>query len=167
MIFRLILLPFLLLTLFACTSTTAQHDAGSFADFMDAFDEAIQVFVNGEPEPFMGLWAEQERTTLAGGLGGEIEFGWDAISERLVRVSGMYGQFDQARYAAQRVAYGYGDRFGYLVQHEEIEIDDAESGTTATRFYRATMTFERIGETWRIVHRQADLHTVEDDSLRD
>ena len=167
---KLLLMPvilFLLLTLPSCTTSTANTEGERFGEFLDAFDDAIQLFVNGEPEPFMALWAQQDRTTLAGGLGGEIEAGWEAIGERLIRVSGMYGQFDQARYSAHRVAYGFGERFGYLVQQEEIEIDDAETGTTATRFYRASMTFERILGRWRIVHRQADLHVVEDGGLRD
>lgn len=127
-----------------------------FVIFLDQLDDAIQEFVNGNAEAFKSHWAHTEAITLSGGFGGEIEQGWEDISRRLDFVSSVYtvGDFD-----TERAAYNAGESIAYLVQHETIRHRVEDSEELAERFYRTTMIFKKINGFWKIVHRQADLHT--------
>jgi hypothetical protein len=143
----------------ACDRHDADETADDFILMLDQLDDAIQSFINGEPSAFKALWSQSGDVTLSGGLGGEIERGWESISARLERVSAMHSSHETSEYRAERVSWQSSEALGYLVQHERIQLETA-GDDSASRAYRVTMVFRRESDGWRIVHRQADSHTV-------
>ena len=125
---------------------------------LDRLEAATAHFVAGSPEAFIALWEHGDEVTLSGGFGGRIEQGWDAIHERLLRVSSLY---EDGRFEAERVAVRAGAALGYVAQHERIT-HRLPDGTEGVRHYRVTMVLKSTDDGWRLIHRQADLHTTPD-----
>ena len=156
---------FLIFFLLSCDVQQPEDHSGSFSEMLTELDDAIQLFVNGEPESFKNMWLHSRDVTISGGLGGLIEKGWDELGSRLDMVSGMYGENDAAYFETEPVRYNVEGRTGYLIQHERIRIENEADNEVIHRNYRTTMIFIYQHGEWKITHRHADLHTVQEESL--
>ncbi len=133
---------------------------GSPADFEETLArvEAAQVeLVRGRPAAFKALWSHRDDVTLTGGLGGAIEKGWGAVSQRLDWVSTQYA--DGSREHEEVVRF-IGRDVAYVVQKEIIPFRVPDQTTRVTQELRAVMVFRFESGAWRISHRQADSQTT-------
>ncbi len=156
-----ILFLFSVLLVGSCKEPSVEKNSNYKADFaetLEELEEATARFVVGDADAFISMWEQSENITLSGGFGGEIEKGWEAISQRLNRVSNLY---EQGRFEAERVSCAAGKEIAYVTQHEMIT-HRIEDGSDAVRNYRVTMVFRYAGNDWKLIHRQADLHTEQE-----
>jgi ketosteroid isomerase-like protein len=116
-------------------------------------DAAQLELQNGRPAAFKALWSQADDVTLSGGLGGQIEQGWTAVSRRLDWVG---TQFSNGSHRIERIVANAGVDLGYVVQAEHLRFREPGSLSESSRDYRATMIFRRENGEWRMVHRQAD-----------
>jgi ketosteroid isomerase-like protein len=159
-----ILFLFSVLLMGSCTEPSVEKSSNyqsDFAETLEELEEATARFVAGDADAFISMWEQSENITLSGGFGGEIEKGWEAISQRLNQVSNLY---ELGRFEAERVSYTAGNEIAYVTQHEMIT-HRIEDGSDAVRNYRVTMVFRYAGNEWKLIHRQADLHTEPDKIL--
>ncbi len=125
----------------------------NFEAKLDELDTAIFEFLNGDAEAFKSIWSHTENITIAGGFGGAIEKGWESINKRLDRVGAVYAK---AEFNSERINYGLGDKFGFLVQHEQIKFYSTSNTLESERNYRVTMIFRLGDDGWKLIHRHAD-----------
>src|SRR6185369_2470249 len=122
----------------------AAGDPG-FQRLLDQVDAAQLELQNGKAEPFKALWSRRNDTTLAGGLGGDIEKGWEQIGRRLDWVA---TQFSKATHRNERTASSVSGDFGYVVQKEHIQYTVPGQAKETTRDYRVTMVFRKEPQGW-------------------
>jgi len=144
----------------AVAQTRAPSADASFEQMLDRVDAAQLELQNGRPEPFKALWSHADDVTLSGGLGGEIERGWPAVSRRLDWVA---TQFSAATHQRERVTVYASGTLGYVVQREHIRFHVPGQAAESTRDYRVTMVFRKETAGWRMVHRQADSQLTRND----
>lgn len=125
----------------------------NFEATLDELDTAIFEFLNGDAKAFKSIWSHTENITIAGGFGGKIEKGWDAIGERLDRVNAVY---EKAEFSTERISYGTSNNLGYVVQHEYIKFFGTGNTVQSERNYRVTMIFRLGDDGWKLIHRHAD-----------
>src|SRR4026207_501989 len=121
----------------ALTATAFPEDKKTpdkeFEAALTAMDAAQLELQNGKPAAYKALWSHADDVTLSGGLGGQIEKGWEAVSKRLDWVG---TQFSQGTNRIERtVEHASGD-FGYLVQAEHLRYRVPATGAETTRDYR-------------------------------
>ena len=131
----------------------SQHDLDGL---IDAYDEALQAFLNGDPRPVSELFSRRDDVTLANPLG-PPQRGWADV-ERAIKdaaanfKSGSCRVEDVSRFATPDLAY--------VVRCERAEVQLAVSGETAPVSLRVTMIFRREEDNWKVVHRHADSITT-------
>jgi ketosteroid isomerase-like protein len=127
------------------------EDRGLFADALERVKTALAAMGSGDPEPYIGCWAETEDATLFGAWG-PIERGHRGLAETFRWVG---GRFRGGRLVPENtVAFASGD-LGYTVGFErgEVAVDD---GDPRPMTIRVTHVYRRIDGAWRLVHRHAD-----------
>jgi hypothetical protein len=134
----------------------AQTNSSDFETVLNNLDSAIENFLNGEAKEFKNFWSHSDDITIAGGFGGEIEKGWESISKRLDRVNSVYSK---AVFETKRISYDNDDKFGYLVQQEQIKFFGKDENVEMKRDYRVTMLFRFEEDEWKLIHRHADTNT--------
>jgi hypothetical protein len=140
------------LLLIALMLTAQARQPESLDTFLVQVEAAQRELVQGRPEPFKALWSQSADVTLAGGLGGAFEKGWERVSARLSWVGTQYREGTRIH---EQVSRAEGPDFAYLVQRETIR-SKAADGTAQVQEVRSTMIFRREQGRWRIVHRHAD-----------
>src|SRR5215468_7835649 len=134
-------------------ATVSQHDVDGL---LDAYDEALQAFLNGDPGPVSELFSRRDDVTLANPLG-PPQRGWADV-ERAIKDAaanfkgGSCRVEDVSRFATPDLAY--------VVRLERAEVQLAVSGETAPVSLRVTMIFRREEDNWKVAHRHADSVTT-------
>jgi ketosteroid isomerase-like protein len=141
----------------ATTVAQTRPSPSDFLAFLDRADAAQLELQNGKPAAYKALWSQADDVTLSGGLGGQIEKGWNAVGKRLDWVG---TQFSQGTNRIERIVEHASGDLGYLVQAEHLRYRAPGTSAETTRDYRVTMVFRRENGAWRIVHRQADSNLV-------
>ncbi len=115
--------------------------------------EALRMILNGDPSGYAALFADREDITL-GNPFGPFGKGRAAVLAALNNAARKYRDGSVVR--VERIAvYGGGNRFVLV----EIEHDRAKLGTSpdfAEFAARVTGVYEKIGRSWKLVHRHAD-----------
>jgi ketosteroid isomerase-like protein len=123
------------------------------AAVVDAYHEALDVFMAGDPEPVAALWSRREDTTLANPFGPPVR-GWAAVEPAMRRAAAHYTDgraigFDRvSRYATPELAYTI------EIERYEARVSGSEEMTPVSA--RVTTVFRREEGNWRVVHRHAD-----------
>ncbi len=115
--------------------------------------EALRKILNGDPSGYAALFADRDDITL-GNPFGPFGKGRAEVLKTLNNAATKYK--DGTVVAVDRVAVYGDDRFVTLV---EIEHDRAKLGTSSdfSEFAaRVTSVYEKIGDSWKLVHRHAD-----------
>jgi uncharacterized protein (TIGR02246 family) len=115
--------------------------------------EALRKILNGDPSGYAALFADRDDITL-GNPFGPYGKGREAVLKALNSASTKYHEGSVV--AVDRVAVYGDDRFVCLV---EVEHDRAKLGgaTDFSEFAaRVTSVYEKLGGSWRLVHRHAD-----------
>ena len=128
-------------------------------DTMEAFREALRVYVKGDGESALSFFSTRDDVTLANPLGpplrrpaavrtGAIEGAASFREGGPLRFAQVSNQFEKvSRYATSDL--------GYIVQLERHE-GRLVSGAETVIALRVTLIFRREEGRWRIVHRHAD-----------
>jgi ketosteroid isomerase-like protein len=132
-------------------STTIDADP-ELTDFLARIDAAQKAFARGRPDDFKALWSHTDEVTLAGGLGGAVELGWDRVAARLDWASSNYAEGERS---SQTISSLVADSIAYVVRKEMIR-GTIGGAARSTQELRVTMVFRRGVGGWRIVHRHAD-----------
>ena len=131
----------------------AREPQGDFDDAVEAYRQALDAFMKGEPGPVTALFSRRDDVTLANPLGqprrGPAEVD-QAIAEAAAqfRDGTVRGFQDVSRYSTPDL--------GYVVQLERTQARLPGSEDTTPFELRVTMIFRREEDTWRVVHRHAD-----------
>jgi|SRR5215203_11548 len=121
---------------------------------IEQFQQALDEFLKGDPEPAKRFFSHREDVTLANPIGPPVR-GWDEVakvSDRAasqVRDGEMTGFETVAKYVTPELAYGV------WIERPKAKLGAREDITPFA--LRVTMIFrpEEDGE-WKIVHRHAD-----------
>jgi hypothetical protein len=124
--------------------------------FIAELDLAQEEFARGRPDSFKALWSHAGDVTLSGGLGGEVEMGWDKVAARLDWASANYADGKRSNEVFTGTV---GSDFAYLVRREIIEGHIGGRHETSRQELRVTMVFRRENGAWRVLHRHADSQT--------
>ena len=124
-----------------------------FDGAVEAYRQALDAFLKGDPEPVMEFWSRRDDVTLANPVGpprlGPAEVD-KAIEEAAANFrDGSVRRFEEvSRYSTPDL--------GYVVQLERTEARLAGSDSLTPFALRATLIFRREGDTWKVAHRHAD-----------
>jgi ketosteroid isomerase-like protein len=125
-----------------------------FEEVSQLYHRALEMFIQGDPEPVLDLWSTREDATLANPFGPPVR-GWEAVR-------------DTGRRAASQVADGQGLNVEVISTYAtpdiafEVEIHrfSARMGgadEAAPVILRVTTIYRREDDDgWRVLHRHAD-----------
>ncbi|MDQ4035442.1 MAG: nuclear transport factor 2 family protein [Chloroflexota bacterium] len=128
-------------------------------DTIEAFREALRVYVKGDGEPALSFFSTREDVTLANPIGPPVR-GPAAVRTRTIEGADYFKDGGQVRFAEVSSRFEEVSRFavselGYVVQLERHE-GRLVSGAETVIALRVTLIFRREEGRWRIVHRHAD-----------
>lgn len=135
---------------------TIEEPTRSQPDFdaaVEAFREALEPYLHGDPTAVTALVSRRDDVTLANPLGpprrGPVDVDM-AIAEGAAQLrDGGVRQFEEiSRFSTPEL--------GYVVQIERTQARLAGGEHITPLALRVTMIFRREGDAWRIVHRHAD-----------
>jgi ketosteroid isomerase-like protein len=139
-----------------CPDQTGEESSGTHNDFdgaVEAYRQALALFVKGDPKPALDFFSRRDDVTLANPLG-PPQRGPEAVARAAadgaaqVSDGSIRGFEDVSRYSTTDL--------GYVVQIERAQARLVGSGEITPIALRVTMIFRREGDTWRVVHRHAD-----------
>jgi ketosteroid isomerase-like protein len=125
-------------------------------EFLESFiplqEEADTALHNGDPEPRMRLWSQQDPVTVLGAAGVNVS-GWKEVSETFNWVASRFSNCESFR--LEIVAAGVSGDLAYTVGYEHTQ---ASMGGDPPRPYRLRVThaYRRENGEWKIVHRHGD-----------
>ena len=124
-----------------------------FDGAVEAYRQALDAFVKGDPEPVRAFFSRRDDVTLANPLGppclGPAEVD-KAISEAAANLrNGSIRDVEEvSRYSTPDL--------GYVVEIERTEAQLPGSDDLTPFALRVTMIFRREGDAWKVAHRHAD-----------
>ncbi len=127
---------------------------------IEQYQQALDEFLKGNPEPVQKLFSHREDVTLANPLGpaalgiGPVAHGWEQVSKTQEHAASTNrdGEVVEVEIVEKYVTA----EFAYVVEIEraKAKVGGREDITPFT--LRATMIFRPEDGTWKIVHRHAD-----------
>jgi ketosteroid isomerase-like protein len=124
-----------------------------FDDAVDAFRQALDRYLKGDPRPVMELFSRRDDVTLANPLG-PPRLGPADVDEAIAAGAAMLKN-GSVRGFEEVSRYSTSD-LGYIVQLERTQARLPGSDNIVPIALRVTMIFRREGEIWKIAHRHAD-----------
>ncbi len=144
----------------ALATTPASASPGEDAPLPPALEatvtqshEALRLILNGDPSGYAALFADRDDITL-GNPFGPFGKGRAAVLAALNNAAKKYTDGSVIR--VDRVAvYGGGQRYVLVeIEHDRAKLGTAENLSEFSA--RVTSVYEKIGKTWKLVHRHAD-----------
>ena len=128
-----------------------QKKGQDFDRIIQQYNQALEEFYKGNPEPYYRLRSDREDISLLGAFGG-VSVGQDEVKKHTTTRAAFF-QGGHNLTVEYRVKFCEGD-FGYAVGIERFKanVDGKETQVSL----RATTVFRREDGTWKIVHRQGD-----------
>jgi ketosteroid isomerase-like protein len=121
-------------------------------EIIEQYHAALDVFVQGNPEPMKALFSQADDVVLANPFGPAVR-GWEAASAGLKDAS---SRFSEGKLSGH-------DRLASYVTSDLATIYEVEQGTVSVSggpvtgwVLRTTTTFRREDGRWKVVHRHAD-----------
>jgi ketosteroid isomerase-like protein len=135
------------------TSDNATVSRSGFDDAVDAYRQALEPYVKGDPGPVTEFFSRHEDVTLANPLGPPRRGPADvdkAIADgaAMLEDGSVRGFEEVARYSTPDL--------GYVVQIERTQARLPGAEKIVPIALRVTMIFRREGDSWKVVHRHAD-----------
>jgi hypothetical protein len=136
--------------------TDSASSRRDFDRFLERYDAANSAFVNGDPEPWLAIAAENDPASIFGGFGGLGEAGFAEVHQRYLlaatafRPSGAEVDFE---YLVKDVQ----GRIAYTVAIERADVLYAGHTELQEQVLRVTMIYRLERGDWKIVHRHADM----------
>ena len=140
-----------------CPDSTVEHATtkarSGFDGTVEAFRQALDTYVKGDPQPIMEFVSRRDDVTLANPLGPprigpEDVDATIAAGAAMLRDGSMRGFEEVARYSTPEL--------GYVEQIERTQARLPGSSDITPIALRVTMILRREGDTWKVAHRHAD-----------
>jgi ketosteroid isomerase-like protein len=120
---------------------------------IDRYQQALDAFMKGNPEPVKELFSHREDVTLANPLGPPAH-GWDQVSATIEHAA---SHFREGRLVSIEIIEKHATHdFAYALWLEQAEGKVGGRGYTVHSTLRVTMNFRPEGGAWKVVHRHAD-----------
>ena len=124
-----------------------------FDDALDAFNMALNDYLNGDPDPVLAVFSGHDDVTLCNPVGppcrGREDVERAAAEPSSHFTDGKISGFDE-------VSRVVNTDLGYVVRIERGQAHIDGSPGPVPYSLRVTMIFRREGEAWKIAHRHAD-----------
>ena len=135
------------------TAEAATVSQRNFNGAVEAFRQALDRYVKGDPRPVTELFSRRDDVTLANPLGpprlGPADVDEAIAAGAAMLTDGSVRGFEEvSRYSTRDL--------GYIVQLERTQARLPGSEDISPIALRVTMIFRREGATWKISHRHAD-----------
>src|SRR5688500_14396211 len=128
----------------------AVHDVDQL---IDQNQQALDVFMKGNPEPVKELFSHREDVTLANPLGPPAH-GWEQVGATIEHAA---SQFRDGRLVSVEIVEKHATpEFAYTLWLERAEGKVGARQDVATATGRVTMIYRPEVGTWNVVHRHAD-----------
>ncbi len=120
---------------------------------IDQYQQALDVFMKGNPEPVKELFSHREDVTLANPLGPPAH-GWEHVAKTAEHAASQArdGEFLGAEIIEKNVT----SELAYVVEIEQAKAKIGGSEDITPFALRVTMIFRPEDGEWKIVHRHAD-----------
>ncbi len=135
------------------TTAAAAVSQRDFDGAVEAFRQALDRYVKGDPRPVTELFSRRDDVTLANPLG-PPRFGPADVDQAIAAGAAMLT--DGSVRSFEEVSRYSTPDLGYIVQLERTQARLLGSENIAPIALRVTMIFRREGDTWKIAHRHAD-----------
>jgi ketosteroid isomerase-like protein len=120
---------------------------------IDQYQQALDDFMKGNPEPVKELFSHREDVTLANPLGPPAH-GWDEVSATIEHAA---SQFRDGRLVGVEIVEKHATpEFAYTVWLEHAEGKAGGREDVAPVALRVTMIYRPEESTWKVMHRHAD-----------
>jgi ketosteroid isomerase-like protein len=120
---------------------------------IDRYQQALDVFMKGNPEPVKELFSHREDVTLANPLGPPAH-GWEQVGATIEHAA---SQFRDGRLVGVEIVEKQATpEFAYTVWLERAEGKVGAREDIAPSTLRVTMIYRPEEGTWKVVHRHAD-----------
>ena len=120
---------------------------------IDQYQQALDVFMKGNPEPVKELFSHREDVTLANPLGPPAH-GWEQVGATIEHAA---SQFRDGRLVSVEIVEKHATpEFAYTVWLEHAEGKAGGREEVAPVTLRVTMIYRPEESTWKVVHRHAD-----------
>ena len=128
-------------------------------DTIEAFRDALRMYVKGDAKPALSFFSTRDDVTLANPLGPPLR-GPAAVRTGAIQGAASFKEGGPLRFAEVSSRFEEVSRYatselGYIVQLERHE-GRLVSGAETVVALRVTLIFRREEGRWRIVHRHAD-----------
>ena len=120
---------------------------------IDRYQQALDDFMKGNPEPVKELFSHREDVTLANPLGPPAH-GWDEVGATIEHAA---SQFRDGRLVGVEIVEKHATpEFAYTLWLEHAEGKAGGREAIAPVSLRVTMIYRPEEGTWKVVHRHAD-----------
>jgi ketosteroid isomerase-like protein len=120
---------------------------------IDQYQQALDEFMKGNPEPVKELFSHREDVTLANPLGPPAH-GWEQVGATIEHAA---SQFRDGRLVGVEIVEKHTTpEFAYSVWLEHAEGKAGGREDVAPVTLRVTMIYRPEESTWKVVHRHAD-----------
>ena len=120
---------------------------------IDQYQQALDEFMKGNPEPVKELFSHREDVTLANPLGPPAH-GWEQVGATIEHAA---SQFRDGRLVSVEIVEKHTTpEFAYTVWLERAEGKVGAREDIAPSTLRVTMIYRPEAGTWKVVHRHAD-----------
>jgi uncharacterized protein (TIGR02246 family) len=133
---------------------TAPRDDPEFAVFMQKFERAIEVFMNGDNRPWLELASRRDDATIMGSWGA-YERGWGSVGARYNWAASQFRP-SGTKPTVEYLASGSSGDLAYTVSVERADPLIAGHAQRRPSQLRVTHVFRKEDGQWRFVHRHAD-----------
>jgi ketosteroid isomerase-like protein len=116
------------------------------------FVAAEEALHNGDPEPRLAMWSDQDPVTLFGAWG-PCKSGWKEVSPVFRWLASRFSGVSD--YRLDLVAAGLSGDLAYTVGFERSRVS-IDGGPAQENVLRVTHVFRRENGEWKIVHRHGD-----------
>src|SRR5918994_6118459 len=120
---------------------------------IEQFQQALDEFLKGDPEPAKRFFSHREDVTLANPFGPPVR-GWDEVAKVSDRTASQVrdGELVSVEIVEKLVT----SELAYVVEIERVKAKIGGSEDITPFALRVTMIFRPEEGTWKIVHRHAD-----------
>src|ERR687898_1338268 len=120
---------------------------------IDQYQQALDAFMKGNPEPGKELFSHRDDVTLANPLGPPAH-GWEQVAQTIERAASNFRDGEDLR--CEIVAKYTTPELAYALWLERVKVKVGGMEDFAPSVLRVTMIFRPEEGTWKVVHRHAD-----------